>query len=36
VMVGDAAWQIPIEIRLYRHAEVMAATAEAVWQSVQT
>jgi DNA-binding transcriptional LysR family regulator len=34
VTVGDAAWQILIEIRLYRHADEMAATAEAVWQSV--
>lgn len=34
VTVGDAAWQIPIEIRLYRHADVMTQTAEAVWQSV--
>ena len=34
VLVGDAAWQIPIEIRLYRHADAMTQTAEAVWQSV--
>jgi LysR family transcriptional regulator, hypochlorite-specific transcription factor HypT len=34
VLVGDAAWQIPIEIRLYRHADVLSETAEAVWQSV--
>jgi LysR family transcriptional regulator, hypochlorite-specific transcription factor HypT len=34
VTVGDAAWHIPIEIRLYRHADAMTQTAEAVWQSV--
>jgi len=34
VLVGDAAWQIPIEIRLYRHADALSETAEAVWQSV--
>ena len=33
-LVGDATWQIPIEIRLYRHAGAMTQTAEAVWQSV--
>lgn len=34
VLVGDAAWQIPIEIRLYRHVDALSETAEAVWQSV--
>ena len=34
VFVGEAAWQIPIEIRLYRHVDALSETAEAVWQSV--
>jgi LysR family transcriptional regulator, hypochlorite-specific transcription factor HypT len=28
---GDAAWQVPLEIRLYRQRAEMAAVAEALW-----
>jgi LysR family transcriptional regulator, hypochlorite-specific transcription factor HypT len=34
VPVGQAEWQIPIEIRLYRHLDAMSETAEALWRSV--
>lgn len=34
VPAGDAAWQIPIEIRLYRQRAAMTPAAEALWTLV--
>jgi DNA-binding transcriptional LysR family regulator len=32
VRAGDAAWNIPVEIRLYRPRAAQSALAETVWQ----
>lgn len=34
VMAGEPAWQVPLEIKLYRQPVALSATAEALWQSV--
>lgn len=35
VPAGGAEWQIPVDIRLYRHAGPLSAAAEALWRLVQ-
>lgn len=35
VPAGGAEWQIPVDIRLYRHAGALPAAAEALWRLVQ-
>ena len=34
VMAGDASWQVPVDVRLYRQNAQMAATAEELWRVV--
>jgi len=34
VMAGDATWQVPVEVRLYRQNAQMAPTAEELWKVV--